>query len=98
MTLSVLSIAIAALLVGLVGGALAVRAFKASRRTPESVDAMENIHARLDAITGELNRTFTQALQQATQSLNGTIGSVRDETRAVREDTRSAIQQQSAQV
>lgn len=98
MTLSVLSIAIAALLIGIVGGALAVRAFKASRQTPESAVAMENIHARLDAITGELNRTFTQALQQATQSLNGTIVSVRDETKAVREETRAAIQQQSLAV
>ncbi len=45
-----------------------------------------------------MNRTFAQALQQATQSLNGTIGTVRDETRAVRDETRAAIQQQSLQV
>jgi DNA recombination protein RmuC len=98
MSLSVLTIAVAALLVGLAGGALAVRALKAGRQATDAATTMEHIHARLDAVTGELNRTFTQALQQATQSLNGTIGAVRDETRAVRDDTRAAIQQQSAQV
>ena len=50
------------------------------------------------SITAEMNRTFAQALQQATQSLTGTIGTVRDEARAVREETRAAIQQQSLQV
>jgi DNA recombination protein RmuC len=98
MSLSVLSIAVAALLIGIVGGALAVRAFKASRQSGEALAAMANLHMRLDAVTGEMNRTFSQALQQATQSLNGTIGTMRDETRAVREETRAAIQQQSLQV
>jgi DNA recombination protein RmuC len=98
MSFSALSLAFAALVVGLVGGALAVRALKTGRQAADASTHMDNIHARLDAVTGELNRTFTQALQQATQSLNGTIGSVREETRAVREDTRTAIQQQSAQV
>src|SRR6476661_2135202 len=99
MTLSVLSIAVAALLIGLAGGALAVQALKAGRRQPDATAAaVADLHTRLDAITGELNRTFAQALQQATQSLSGTIGAVRDETKAVREETRSAIQQQSLQM
>jgi DNA recombination protein RmuC len=91
MTLSVLSLAVAALLVGLVGGALAVQALKAGRRKDDASAAIQDLHARLDAITGELNRTFAHSLQQATQSLNGTIGTVREETRAV-------IQQQALQV
>jgi len=95
MPLSELSIAFAALLVGLVGGAVAVRAWKAGRRTDESSAAVRSLEQRLDIITAEMNRTFSQALQQATHSLNGTIGTVRDETRAVRDETRAAIQQQS---
>ena len=59
---------------------------------------MRALDQRLDVITAEMNRTFAQALQQATQSLTGTIGTVRDETRAVRDETRAAIQQQSLQV
>ncbi len=98
MPLSELSIAIAALLIGLVGGALAVRALKAGRRSDETSDAVRGVAQRLDVITAEMNRTFAQALQQATQSLNGTIGSVRDEARAVREETRAAIHQQSLQM
>ena len=98
MTLSALAIAFAALIVGLAGGALAVRALKTVRRPAEAAAAVENLHARLDAMTGELNRTFAQALQHATQSLTGTIGTVREETRAVREETRAAIHQQSLQV
>jgi DNA recombination protein RmuC len=98
MTVSVLSIAVAALLIGLIGGALAVRALKASLRETDSTAAIRSLDQRLDVITGEMNRTFAQALQQATQSLNGTIGTVRDEARAVREETRTAIQQQSLHV
>jgi len=40
------------------------------------------VNARLDGATGELNRTLVQSLQQATQALTGSIGSVREETRA----------------
>ncbi len=98
MSLSVLAVAVAALLVGLVGGALAVRALKTGRQAADAATAVEHMHARLDAVSGELNRSFTQALQQATQALDTTIGSVRDETRAVREDTKAAIQHQSVQV
>ena len=104
MSLSVLSIAVAALLIGLVGGALAVRALKAAAASRDGRTSCgrsirpASLNPRLDAVTGEMNRTFAQALQQATQSLNGTIGTVRDETRAVREETRAAIQQQSLQV
>ncbi len=76
---------------------------RCARSSPDaaSEDAFQAVRAldqRLDVITAELNRTFAQALQQATQSLTGTIGTVRDEARAVREETRSAIQQQSLQV
>jgi DNA anti-recombination protein RmuC len=98
MSLSALSIAVAALLIGLVVGALAARALKAGRREDDASQAVRALDQRLDVITAELNRTFAQALQQATQSLAGTIGTVRDETRAVRDETRSAIQQQSLQV
>ena len=98
MPLSELSIAIAALLIGLAGGALAVRALKAERQRDDASVAVRGLEQRLDVINAEMNRTFAQALQQATQSLNGTIGNVRDETRAVREETRAALQQQSLQV
>lgn len=98
MSLSVLSLAIAALIVGLVGGALAVRALRSERQRDDASDAVRSLEQRLDVITAEMNRTFAQGLQQATQSLNGTIGTVRDETRAVREETRAAIHQQSLQV
>ena len=98
MSLSVLAIAVAALLIGAAGGVLAIRLLKMGRQGEDASVAIRSLDQRLDVITGEMNRTFAQALQQATQSLNGTIGSVRDETRAVREETRSAIQQQSLQV
>jgi DNA recombination protein RmuC len=94
MSISVLSIAFAALLLGAVGGAIASRALKAGRQSAEAASAMESVlrqvdqasralDARLDAVTGEMNRTFAHALQQATQSLTGSIGTVREETRAV---------------
>ena len=102
MTMSVLLIALAALILGAAGGALAARALKASRRNTEEAAAMDNLlrqvdqtsrafNARLDAVTGEMNRTFAHALQQATQSLTGSIGTVREETRA-------AIQEKFVQV
>jgi DNA recombination protein RmuC len=98
MSLSAVTIAFAALLVGLAVGALVVRAFKPGPDTNESTAAVRGLEQRLDVITAELNRTFAQALQHATQSLNGTIGTVRDEARAVREETRAAIHEQSLQV
>src|SRR5262245_10288980 len=98
MSVSALTIAFAALLIGLAAGALAVRALKNRRPHEESSAALRALEQRLDVITAEMNRTFAQALQQATQSLNGTIGSVRDETRAVRDETRAAIQQQSVEM
>jgi DNA recombination protein RmuC len=98
MSLSELSIAFAALLIGLVGGALAIRALKTGRTQDEASVAVRALEQRLDVITAEMNRTFAQSLQQATQSLTGTIGSVREETRAVREETRAALHQQSLQV
>jgi len=98
MPLSELFLVIAALIIGLVGGALAIRALTAGQQKDEGAVAVRALEQRLDVITAEMNRTFAQGLQQATQSLNGTIGTVRDETRAVREETRAAIQQQSLQV
>jgi DNA recombination protein RmuC len=98
MPLSELSIAFAALVIGLVGGALAIRALKTGRGQDEASLAVRALEQRLDVITAEMNRTFAQSLQQATQSLTGTIGSVRDETRAVREETRAALHEQSLQV
>src|SRR5262245_26972110 len=98
MPLSELLLVIAALVIGLVGGALAIRALKAGQQKDEGAVAVRALEQRLDVITAEMNRTFAQALQQATHSLNGTIGTVRDETRAVREETRAALQQQSLQV
>jgi DNA recombination protein RmuC len=98
MSLSVASIAFAALLIGVVAGVLAIRALKSSRQTEDAFAAVRSLDQRLDVITAEMNRTFAQGLQQATQSISGTIGMVRDETRAVREETRAAIQQQALQV
>ncbi len=98
MALSELSIAVAALFIGLAGGALAVRALKLGRQRDEASVAVRALEQRLDVVNAEMNRTFAQALQQATHSLNGTIGNVRDETRAVREETRAALQHQSLQV
>ena len=102
MPISVLSIAFAALVLGAAGGALATRALKASRQRAEEASQMNNLlrqvdqtssalNARLDTVTGEMNRTFAHALQQATQSLTGSIGTVREETRA-------AIQEKFVQV
>jgi len=93
MAMSSLSVAFAALILGAAAGALASRALKASRRVTTEAATMENLvrqvdqtsqtlNARLDAVTGEMNRTFAHALQQATQSLTGSIGTVRDDTRA----------------
>lgn len=39
-------------------------------------------HSRLDGATGEMNRTLSTGLQQATQALASSIGSAREETRA----------------
>lgn len=91
--MSVLSIAFAALVLGAAAGAIAARALRTGRNTAQATAAMDSVlrevdhstralNSRLDAVTGELNRTFAQALQQATQSLTGTIGTVREETRA----------------
>ena len=98
MSLSAVSIAVAALLIGVAAGALAIRALKSGRQTDEALSAVRSLDQRLDVITAEMNRTFAHGLQQATQSISGTIGTVRDEARAVREETRAAIQQQSLQV
>jgi DNA recombination protein RmuC len=103
MTVSVFALAFAALVLGAVGGAIASRALKNERRNAAAATlAMENVlrqmnqstqsmNSRLDAVTGEMNRTFAHALQQATQSLTGSIGTVREETRA-------AIQEKFVQV
>jgi DNA recombination protein RmuC len=102
MSISALAIAVAALVLGAVGGAIASRALKTSRQNAAATASMENIlqqvnqssqslNSRLDAVTGEMNRTFAHALQQATQSLTGSIGTVREETRA-------AIQEKFVQV
>jgi DNA recombination protein RmuC len=103
MSMSAFVIAFAALVLGAVGGAIASRALKIERRNAAAAAAaMENVlrqvnqasqslNSRLDAVTGEMNRTFAHALQQATQSLTGSIGTVREETRA-------AIQEKFVQV
>jgi DNA recombination protein RmuC len=102
MPVPVLAIAVAALFLGAVGGAIASRALREGRKTAAAAASMENIlrevnqssqsmNARLDAVTGEMNRTFAHALQQASQSLAGSIGTVREETRA-------AIQEKFVQV
>jgi DNA recombination protein RmuC len=96
--MSELALAFAALVLGLVGGALAVRALRSTGQREDTSAAVRGLEQRLDVITAEMNRTFAQALQQTTQTLAGTIGTVRDETRAVREETKAAIQQQSLQV
>src|SRR3954469_6550623 len=102
MTIPVLAIAVAALLLGAAAGAIASRSLKVARQNATVAASMETIlrdvnqsshslNSRLDGVTGEMNRTFAHALQQATQSLTGSIGTVREETRA-------AIQEKFAQV
>jgi DNA recombination protein RmuC len=94
MSISALALALAALALGAVVGAVIARAFHAGRRnaadaaaTMETVlrqvdQSTQSLNSRLDTVTGEMNRTFAHALQQATQSLTGSIGTVREETRA----------------
>jgi DNA recombination protein RmuC len=103
MTTSALVVVFAALVLGAVGGAVLSRRLKNERGdAAASAAAMDNVvrqvnlasqslNSRLDAVTGEMNRTFAHALQQATQSLTGSIGTVREETRA-------AIQEKFVQV
>src|SRR5881227_1265625 len=76
MPISVLSIAVAALILGAAGGALAARALKASRRNAAETAAMDNLLQQVD---------------RSSQSLTGSIGTVREETRA-------AIQEKFVQV
>ena len=40
------------------------------------------LNGRLDGVSGELTRTLSESLQKTTQALTGSIGSVREETRA----------------
>ena len=100
--MSALVIAVAALVLGAVGGAIASRALRAGLQNAAAAAAMQDIlrqvnqssqslNSRLDTVTGEMNRTFAHSLQQATQSLTGSIGTVREETRA-------AIQEKFVQV
>jgi DNA recombination protein RmuC len=95
---SELLLALAALVIGIAGGALAARVLKSGSQRDETSSAVRALEQRLDVITAEMNRTFAQALHQTTQTLAGTIGSVRDETRAVRDETKAAIQQQALHV
>ena len=102
MSLSLFAVAVAALVIGVVVGVLAARAFISGHQASKASAAMENVlrqvdqasqalNARLDSVTGEMNRTFAQALQHSTQSLTGSIGTAREETRA-------AIQERFGQV
>jgi DNA recombination protein RmuC len=86
-------LSVAALVLTAVGSVLVFRALRAERQAVAASAAMDGIlrqveqasrglNARLDTVTGEMNRTFSQALQQATQALTGSIGTVREETRA----------------
>lgn len=69
---------------------LAVRAARQAGAVASAIDGVARqleqttgtLHARLDGATGEMNRTLSVALQQATHSLSGSIGQVREETRA----------------
>jgi DNA recombination protein RmuC len=78
-------------------GYLTVLAFRqasaAHRQTSAVMAALDSVtrqlassnHAlngRLDGVSGELSRTLTESLQKTTQALTGSIGSVREETRA----------------
>jgi DNA recombination protein RmuC len=44
--------------------------------------ANHTLNGRLDGVSGELTRTLSESLQKTTQALTGSIGSVREETRA----------------
>lgn len=44
--------------------------------------ASQALNGRLDGVSGEINRTLLESLQKTTRELTGSIGSVREETRA----------------
>lgn len=70
--------------------AMAVRASRQATGLARALEAVSRqldqtttaVNARLDGASGEMSRTLAQALQQATQALTGSIGTVREETRA----------------
>jgi DNA recombination protein RmuC len=95
-------LALAALAVAAFAVVLAFRAQADRRQASEAAAAADTVlrqldktslelNARLDGVAGEMNRTFAHALQQSTQTLAGSIGTVREETRA-------AIQERFVQV
>jgi DNA recombination protein RmuC len=95
-------LALAALVVAAFAVVLALRAQADRRQASEAAASAEavlrqldrtslELNARLDGVAGEMNRTFSHALQQSTQTLAGSIGTVREETRA-------AIQERFVQV
>ncbi len=78
-------------------GLLTVLAFRqasaAHRQTATMMAALDSVarqlssanhtlNGRLDGVSGELTRTLSESLQKTTQALTGSIGSVREETRA----------------
>lgn len=89
-----LPIALVALAVIVVVSAVSIAtALRAARHASHLAGALDtmarqldqatgSLNARLDGATGEMNRTLSQGLQQATQALTGSIGRVREETRA----------------
>jgi DNA recombination protein RmuC len=58
----------------------------AQRHSAATMTALDGIarqlNGRLDSVSGELSRTLSDSLQKTTHALTGSIGSVREETRA----------------
>jgi len=50
--------------------------------TKQLESASQALNGRLDGVSGELSRTLSESLQKTTQALTGSIGTVREETRA----------------
>lgn len=50
--------------------------------TKQLESASQGLNGRLDGVSGELSRTLSESLQKTTQALTGSIGTVREETRA----------------
>lgn len=86
----VIAVVILILTASIVSAIVALGAARQAARTSSALDAISRDldrlsggwQARLDGTAGEMNRTISQGLQQATQALATSIGSAREATRA----------------
>lgn len=86
-------IVLALLVLGGIALLALIQAAAAHRQTAATSAALDGVarqlssvgqalNGRLDGVSGELSRTLSESLQKTTQALTGSIGSVREETRA----------------